>query len=323
MKHLFNHTWPSILGGIMAMVLINIWYPGFAGADAISKNEGSPTRQQTLVIGKVTEDPKKQYRYMKPIVDYAASHMKDLGIRETKVLMAKNNRQMVSYFRQGKIDWMTETAFSAVYFQKKAGAQYFLKKWKKGVGQYHSVFFTRKDTGIKTLADLKGKTIAFEDPGSTSAYFVPASILIEKGLNLVQLATIREKPPADMVGYVFSRQEVNTSTWVSRGLVDVGVFNNLDWNKDDHMRKAQRKEMTVIHESGPFPRAIELVRKDLDPQIQDRLKSVLLNAHKDPKAKTALKAYQKTKKFEEIDADCLASLEEAGRILKLVRLELE
>ncbi|WP_300675164.1 phosphate/phosphite/phosphonate ABC transporter substrate-binding protein [Desulfoluna sp.] len=274
------------------------------------------------MIGKVTDNPKKMYRYLKPIADYVAAHMHDLGIREAKVLMAKNNEQMVSYFKQGKIDWLTETTFSAAYFHEKADAEFLLKKWKKGVGEYRTIFFVRKDSNINSLEDLKGKTIAFEDSGSTTAYYLPASLLIEKGLKLVQLASIREKPPADMVGYVFSHQEINTSTWVYRGLVEVGAFNNLDWNKDDHVRKVYRKEMKIIHESRPFPRAIELVNKDLDPKIRARLKEVLLNIHNDPKASAALKAYQRTKKFEEIDEDCRAFLEEASCLLKTVGSEL-
>jgi len=104
--------------------------------------------------------------------------------------------------------------------------------------------------------------------------------------------------------------------------VDVGAFNNLDWNKDDHVRKVYRKEMKIIYKSRRFPRALELVRDDLDPRIKQRLKEVLLNSHNDPKAQKALSAYQKTKKFEELDDNSWAALEESRRILKIVRSEL-
>jgi phosphonate transport system substrate-binding protein len=318
MDHRVKQVRQTILAGIVFFIMTGASSPDPGIADTPSPLAG----KRTLVIGKVTDNPKKLYRYLKPIADYVAAHMEDLGIREAKVLMAKNNQQMVSYFKQGKIDWLTETTFSAVYFHEKAGAEFLLKKWKKGVNEYHTIFFTRKDSPINSLTDLKGKTIAFEDIGSTTAYYLPASLLIAKGLELVQLSTIREKPPADMVGYVFSHQEINISTWVYRGLVEAGAFNNLDWNKDDHVRKVYRKEMKIIHESRPFPRAIELVSKDLDPRIKARLKAVLLNAHNDHKASAALKVYQRTKKFEEIDADCRASLEEASRILKIVGSEL-
>lgn len=279
--------------------------------------------KHTLVISKVTENPKKHYRYLKPMADYMVKHMKDLGINEAKFLMARDNRQMVSFLKQGRVDWITETPFSAIIYHDKAGAELLLRKWKKGVPDYYTIFFTRKDSGINSLADLRGKTIAFEDPGSTSAYFVPASVLIREGLNLVWLASPREKPPEDMVGYVFSGQEINTSTWVHKGIADTGAFNNLDWNKDDHLPKAFRKDMKIFYKTRPFPRAIELVRKGLDPKIKQRLKEVLLHVHNDPKAKAALRAYHKTTKFDELDAKTWASLDEVRRILKIVQSELE
>ncbi len=173
------------------------------------------------------------------------------------------------------------------------------------------------------LDDLKGKTIAFEDPGSTSAYFVPASILIREGMKLVYLTSPREKPPANMVGYIFSKQEINSSTLVHKGLVDAGAFNNLDWDKDDHLPKAFRKDMKIFYKTKRFPRAVEVVRKDLDPSIKQRLKEILLNAENDPKAKKALRAYHKTKKFDELDGNTWAMLDEVRRIMKIVQSELE
>ena len=41
---------------------------------------------------------------------------------------------------------------------------------KSGRTYYHSQIITRKDSGIKTIEDLKGKTFAFVDPSSTSGH---------------------------------------------------------------------------------------------------------------------------------------------------------
>ncbi len=275
--------------------------------------------KQTLVIGKVSSNPKKHYRYLKPMADYVVKRMEDLGVREAAVLMARDNRQMVKYLKQGKVDWVTETVFSAVIFQEKAGAEPLLRKWKKGVPDYYSIFIARKDSGINALSDLKGKTIAFEDPGSTTAFFLPAIALIKDGLRLVELNSPRESSPTDAVGYVFAKQEINIATWVHKGLVDAGAYSNLDFNKEDHTPKAFRKDFNIFYRTDPFPRAIELVNKNMDPRIKARLKQLLLNADKDPRARSALRAYQKTTKFDELDENTLARLEEARQILKVVQ----
>lgn len=98
-KHLARQFLAMVIGAaLVAMPLTTSW-----AADA--------ERERTLVIGKVSPNPKKHYLYLKPIADYVAGHMQDLGIDRVKVLMAKNNRQMRNYLKRRKIDWVTETVF--------------------------------------------------------------------------------------------------------------------------------------------------------------------------------------------------------------------
>ncbi|MDJ0831883.1 MAG: phosphate/phosphite/phosphonate ABC transporter substrate-binding protein [Gammaproteobacteria bacterium] len=268
-------------------------------------------RERTLVIGKISKNPKKHYKYLKPIGDYVVERMQDLGIDRVEVLMAKDNRQMINYLKRGKVDWVTETVFSSVELEDKAGAEIILVKHKKGVGQYHSVFFTRKDSGIESLQDLKGRVITFEDEGSTSAFFIPASILLDAGLELVRLESPRDSVDGDEVGYVFGKDEINMSTWVHKGLVNAGAYSNLDWEKGDHNPGSFKNDMKVFYQSESFPRAIEVVRKGLRPEVKQRLISVLLAAKDDENARAAMKAYQKTTQFDPIDDSIQAGIDRA------------
>ena len=45
---------------------------------------------------------------------------------------------------------------------------------------YYSIGFARKDSGITTMDEAKGKTFAFADPNSTSGYLVPGAELTAK-----------------------------------------------------------------------------------------------------------------------------------------------
>lgn len=280
-------------------------------------------RERTLVIGKVSSDPKKHYRYLKPVAEYAVKHMQDLGIDRVKVLMAKNNRQMIRYLKQGKVDWVTETVFSAVEFEQAAGAEILLLKWKKGVATYNTVFIARKGTGINQLQDLKDKIITLQDKGSSTGFFIPMALMMDAGLELVELQSPREKPPQGTVGYVFAKEEINMSTWVHKGVVDAAAYANLDWEKEDHTPKSFKQNMFIFHQSEEFPRALELVRKDLRPEIKQRLKTVLLAASDDPEAKAALKAYQRTTRFDEIGDDVNFGIKRARSILKTIDRELD
>ena len=282
----------------------------------------SSDRPDTLVIGKISHNPKKHYHYLKPMADYVQKQMIDLGYKHAKVLMARDNRQMIRYLRSGKVDWVTETLMSAVELQRKSGAELLVKKWKKGQPEYHSIFFTRKGSGIQSISDLSGKSIAFEDPGSSTAYFIPAELLLRKGYRLVKLTTPRDKPPVDAVGYSFAREEINISTWVHKGLVDVGVMNNHDWNKEDHLPHIFQRDMQIIHRTESFPRAVELVRPGLEPGVKSRLKSILLNAHRDPAAQKVLPVYQETERFEELTPELRQNLNEIYKTVEFVRSRL-
>ena len=51
-----------------------------------------------------------------------------------------------------------------------------------GNTSYLARIWVRKESGLKTLEELRGKTIAFVDPSSTSGYVYPMVMLIQRGL---------------------------------------------------------------------------------------------------------------------------------------------
>jgi phosphonate transport system substrate-binding protein len=51
---------------------------------------------------------------------------------------------------------------------------------------YYTVFITHADSGIETLDDMVGKTVAMKDSGSTSGHIGPSGILVDEGYDLDQ-----------------------------------------------------------------------------------------------------------------------------------------
>lgn len=217
---------------------------------------------------------------------------------------------------------VTDTPFSAVFFADEVGARMILRKWKEGVSDYSCVFIARKDSDISSLAQLQGKKIAFEDPSSTTAYFVPVALLTQAGLGLTPLSSPRATAPASQVGFAFANDELNITTWVHRRLVDAGAYSNRDWDEENNTPIAMKQDLRIFHESRPFPRAIELVRRDLDPKILARLTGVLLHIHMDPAAAEALEAYHHTTRFDELTDDIRIQLEGVRRIMNTIPVEL-
>lgn len=276
-----------------------------------------------LTLGRISDDPKSHYAQLKPLLDYVVPRMADVGIREGRVLMARDLKQMVSHLRHDRVDWITETSGMAMQLGAIAGAQPLLLTERNGVREYSSYLVTRNDTGIRSIGDLAGRTLAFEHVASTSAYLVPSSELLMHGLALEPLMNLSDRPAGNDVGYLFARSEANILIWVDKGLIDVGAISNLGWNNPAAIPESIRQHLSIVHESEPLPRALELVRGNIAPAVAARLKQLLLSAASDPEAAPALLRFFNTTAFIEIDADATRKLQNLRAGMARVLAEVE
>ncbi len=276
-----------------------------------------------LVLGRISDDPKSHYEQLKPLLDYVVPRMADVGIREGRILMAKDPQQMASYLRRGRVDWITETTGMALLMRDRGGARPLLLTERGGSSHYHSVFFARRDSGIGSLDDIRGHSVAFQRPSSTSAYFVPAAVLLDRGMPLDVLLSPLDHAGPDAVGYLFARSELNIATWVHKRLVDVGVMSNLDWDNPNRVPTAFKRDLVIIGDTPEFPRALELVQPNMAPEVRDRLREVLVGAANDPDASNALREFFGTTRFLPIDDVSMDALNRIGQGVQRVRAEVE
>lgn len=303
-----------------AIALALIGAAVFSGFLAPARAAGD---DHVLVLGRISDDPRAHYEQLKPLLDYVVPRMKDVGITEGRILMAKDVQQMNSYLRRGRVDWVTETAGTAMRLQERAGARPLLLTERGGVSRYHGIFFVRRDSGLEKLQDLEGRTVAFQNTASTSAYFAPTVELLDAGQRLEILLSPMDRPGADSVGYVFARTELNIAVWVHKRLVDCGVVSSLDWDDVRRMPPAFRNDFRIIHETPDFPRALEMVRGDLDPKVEARLREVLLQAAQDPDAKEALRLFFRTTRFLPVDPASQQALQHLRDGVTRVREQIE
>lgn len=288
---------------------------GLAGRAAVASD--------VLTLGRISDDPRSHYAQLKPLLDYVLPHLRDVGIRRGRILMARDARQMANYLRRGSVDWVTETPAMAMELRNMADARPLVLTERGGVSAYQGLVIVRRDSGIGTLSGLVGHGIAFEHVSSTSAYFVPVIDLLELGLRLEPLTAIGDTPQGSAIGYLFSRSEANTAIWVAKGLISAGAISSLGWDNPRTIPPSVRDELAVIHRSAPFPRALELVRPDLDARIRQRLQQLLLAAADDPDAAVALEQFFGTSRFLPLEEDQLGELERLSAGLIRVHREVE
>jgi len=109
------------------------------------------------------------------------------------------------------IGWMN--TFNYVLAHEKYGIDVALVTVRFGSTSYKGQIIVRADSGIKTLADLKGKTMCWVDPNSTSGYIVPRIMLKANGID----------PDKDFAKTVEAGSHNNVVTQVYNGDCDAGA----------------------------------------------------------------------------------------------------
>lgn len=88
--------------------------------------------------------------------------------------------------------------------------------------QFHSVFIANKELGLKSLEDVKGKSVTFGSESSTSGHLMPRFFMMETGINLDE--ELNGAPN-------YSGSHDKTIKLVESGAFEVGALNEAVWEK--------------------------------------------------------------------------------------------
>jgi phosphonate transport system substrate-binding protein len=291
----------SILRHVMSFVVVLVIT--YVSAISLFASEDKP-----LVFGRVFDDPVRAIRDRQEFVDYLAKKLASIGITAGKVLVVEKMHMLAQVLREGKVDLYHDSVVPTLVLSKRAGSVPILRQWKYGEADYKGLIVVKKNSGINSLADLKGKVIAFEEPHSTSATVLPRMLLEEKKFKLVQIKTPGTVRP-DAIGYVYG-SDGNSVNVLITGRADAATTIHREF---DRLKPEIRDSLKVLDTSVTVPRNLVAVRKDLDPKLLKGLKEVLLNMHNDPEGQGVLKRSQNTTKFDEIPPGSLEQLKSIER----------
>jgi len=211
------------------------------------------------------------------------------------VVIVPSALQMAKLLEEKKIDFYLESPYPTYLINKQGAAVLLLRRWKSGMAEYRGLIFSKKDSETSRLEQLRGKMIAFEDPGSTSGYFLPKVLLLKKGFTLMEKPGLDAKVSPKEISYVFASSNVNVVNLVLSDRVAAGAFSNDDYGVLDEKRRAA---VTILAQTEMFPRHLVSVRKDLDPTVRNRLKEILLSMHQDDEGRGIMQQTDNTTKFD-------------------------
>lgn len=252
---------------------------------------------RTLTIGSISESPSEEVAIFFPLADYLARQLAGSGIDKGKVIVVNSIPEMAEQLKTGQIDVYMDSPFPSLAVSRLTDSKIILRRWKGGKAEYRSMIIVRTDSPIRTLADLRGKIIAFEDDYSTSGYFLPKSALLGAGLKVRPCQKTVGAALADEVICIFAREQNNTIAWVLKGKTHAGA---LGVHNLDKLLPREREQIRILHETATVPRQVVSVRQGLDEALTQRIRETLIAMEHSEEGRTVLEKFQNTTRFDEL-----------------------
>lgn len=266
-----RRTWRLIMGALLIALAVNVGSAGSASAAGWPK--------QLVMAVTPSNIPTELFKASEV---FGAELGKKLGLG-IKVYMPTDYLGVVEALRNKTADIAFIHPAGYVFANREAKAKIVAVDVWHGKTSYTSRIFVRKDSGIGNLEQLRGRTIAFVDPGSTSGYVYPMVMLIRKGL-------VKERDPKTFFkDAMFAGTHEAALLALLNGSVDAVA--SFDLAPQQYLKDKERvAKVTHIAETDPIPEAGMVVREGLDPALIKKLQDALM-AFNAPEYRPVLKDF--------------------------------
>ncbi len=213
-------------------------------------------------VGLYQPDKEKNDATYRPLAEHLA---RQLG-RPVKLYTVDTWEGLAKSLAAGETDIALMGPWGYVLANHVAGAQAVASIEYDGKPEYFAIMVTHPKSGIRSIADLKGKTFAFGDKGSTSGYLIPYHHFQKNGID-----------PERYLGRALNTKHQAIEMQVTRGEIDAGA----DYNRNRDAMIAEglikAKDSVVFWTSDPLPNDAIAVRAELakDAAFVARLRAAL------------------------------------------------
>ena len=218
-----------------------------------------------LGVGLFQPDKEKNDATYRPLAEYLG---KSLG-REVKLFTVDTWEGLAKSLASGETDLALMGPWGYVLAHHTADAQVIATILYDGKPEYFAITVTNPKSGINTIEDLKGKTFAFGDKGSTSGYLIPFYNFQKLGID-----------PETYFSKVIYTKHQAIEMQVTRGELDAGADYNRNRNAMIEQGLIKAEDSKIIWTSDPLPNDAFAVSAELFKdhalvkQLQDALAEV-------------------------------------------------
>lgn len=254
-------------------------------------SEGNPVKLFFVpsVDIKVIEDSSKK---LKDYLEKETSYKFEISIPQSYIAV-------VEAFGTDRADVAALNTYGYYLAHTKYKAEARLTILRHGSNTYQSQFIVKAGSPIKSLADFKGKKVAFVDPASASGYLLPLKMLRDKGVE-----------PGEIV---FAMKHDNVVSMVYNGQVEAGATFHSPAHEgqiEDARRlvKTQypdvEEKVKILELSEPIPNDPIVFRANLPEDMKTKIANAFISFVKTPEGKAAFKAIYGVDDFKAVtDAD--------------------
>ncbi len=186
-----------------------------------------------------------------------------------RVTVASDYAAVIEALRNRTADLAFVHPAGYVLANREAKATILVRNQWHGKTSFTSRLFVRKESKLTSLDQLKGKTIAFVDPASSSGYIYPMVMLIQRGL-------VKNRDPKTFFReVVFAGSHDAAMRALQNGHVD--AIASFDLAREQYIKDpAERERIVWVAETPEIPEAGIASRDGLEPAVRDRLRAALM-----------------------------------------------
>jgi phosphonate transport system substrate-binding protein len=242
----------KVLMGTAATLASSVAFPAIA-------------QQQVLTVGLIpSEDSRAMIANSQKMMDMLSAA---LGM-PVKPFVAADYNGVIEALRSKRLDVAYLGPFSYVLGATIAPIEAFAVAETKKAGRtfYHSQIIAHKDSGIRTVSDLKGRNFAFVDPSSTSGHLFPKAGLMKAGFDAdKEFGRVIFSGSHDSSAIAVQNKKIDAAAIADR-ILDAAIAKGL----------AKREDLVEVWKSDPIPESPTVWRTDLPADLKKRVQAAFL-----------------------------------------------
>jgi len=277
---------------ILLVLILSLLQPAFA--------------QSTLRVSTIPEEAAtEQLRKFGPLTKYLESA---LGMR-VEFTPVNDYPAAVEALVNKQVDLVWFGGFTHVQAQLRSGGKIVAIAQREEDTRFRSVFIARKDSGIRSLSDLKGRQFSFGSPSSTSGSLMPRSFMLQAGID----------PERDLKRVAYSGAHDATIASVVSGRVDAAALDITVWQKFVEAKKVDTTKVDVFYTTPPYVNYNWSVHADMSPALRERIAQALFALDPSTPIGKEILTLNRASRYIPTKSENYSGLEKAGRSAGLIK----